>query len=98
STQQVNIITDPPGADCTVDRFTIRSPGVVQLSRRNQSYEVTCTLAGHGSGKYTIGSFTSNWVGGNIVTGFFPGWLVDIISGAHGVLEPDVVKIALQTQ
>lgn len=32
-TQTVNVVTDPPGAECTIGRFKVTSPAVVTLER-----------------------------------------------------------------
>ena len=94
-TQQVNIITTPSGAECSVGGATVKSPAVIQLSR-GRNHDVVCSLAGFSPLTARITYKSSLWWLGNIANGIIPGMLVDIYGGGIGNLSPTVLRIELK--
>jgi hypothetical protein len=94
-TQQVNIQTIPPGAECRVSGLVITAPGVVQLSREEDVQQIVCEMPGYQAAGAAVRRATSPALVGNIFFGIVPGLVVDFMTGAAGELEPGVVLLRL---
>jgi hypothetical protein len=96
TSQSVAISTDPPGADCTIDRAGSRigqvnpTPGSIHIDKSKNDLSVSCKHAGYQiatvaqSPKFQATTF------GNILIGGIVGVIVDAASGANFEYPTDV--------
>lgn|GEM_PF-7108142 len=99
--QTVTILSEPPGAACTVTRngeiiaALAATPGPVRIRRSVHDAEIRCTLPGHAPAVATLPArFQTGQAIGNIVT-VGAGLLVDARSGALG-RYPAYAQVAFQ--
>ncbi len=107
--QKISIESSSDSANVTIfdtegtEVFTSETPAVVELKSGNgyfqkASYQVVVEKAGYEKFEFQIeGSFDVGWYSlGNIFFGGLIGWLiVDPISGAMWVLEPEKIDVEL---
>jgi hypothetical protein len=89
TTQEVFIETDPPGAECKLDRLGASvawvkpTPGRANVSRSKETMVVTCVLNGYEQANDTLSSSFTGATFGNILVGGLVGIAVDAASGAN---------------
>ena len=100
TTQDVLVESQPPGAECKVDRLGANigvvkpTPGRVNIARSKDNVIVSCTQEGYEqSNEVLVSSFTGATVG-NLLLGGLVGVVVDAASGANNKY-PDRVLIVL---
>lgn len=88
SDQTVTVITEPPGATCTLNRedtyagVVNPTPGTVSVERSMDNIGVICTKEGYFDGAASLSSDFQAMTFGNIIFGGFIGLAVDASSGA----------------
>jgi hypothetical protein len=96
TTQDINITTDPPGADLNVDGSEhYKSPAKITMKRK-EDHMVEVTMDGYQKETLNIKSVMSGAVAGNILAGGLIGWGVDAASGAQYRLVPENVDVRLR--
>lgn len=100
TTQDVLVESQPPGAECKVDRLGANigvvkpTPGRVNIARSKDNVIVSCTQEGYEqSNEVLVSSFTGATVG-NLLLGGLVGVVVDAASGANNKY-PDRVLVVL---
>jgi hypothetical protein len=99
TTSTISVITDPPGASCTLTRrgdvvgVVNPTPGSVTVSKSMSAIDVTCARAGHGPGTGAIASQFQAMTVGNILIGGLIGIAVDAASGAAGTYPGSVTVV-----
>lgn len=84
---EVTVITEPPGAACTIERAGIRTrltggtPVTFVVTRDGGDIEVECKLAGHETVSGTLGSGLEPMLLGNFFFGGIVGLVRDIGTG-----------------
>lgn len=88
TSQSLSIITEPPGASCTLTRegavigVVNPSPGTIQVSKSSREIAVRCTRQGHFAGFNSVPAQFQGMTAGNILIGGLIGLAVDAASGA----------------
>lgn len=88
TTQPITVNTDPQGARCEIKRegaviaVADPTPQTVQVDKDSADLMLTCTLAGHKPGQYTLVSEAEAMAAGNVVFGGVIGLAVDAGTGA----------------
>ena len=100
TTQDVLIESQPPGAECKIDRLGANigvvkpTPGRVNIARSKDNVIVSCAQEGYEqSNEVLVSSFTGATVG-NLLLGGLVGVVVDAASGANNKY-PDRVLVVL---
>ncbi|MCQ4161729.1 hypothetical protein NON00_17580 [Roseomonas sp. GC11] len=100
TTQSVTVITDPAGAQCSLQRggqsvaVVSQTPQSVTLDKSRQDVAVLCKRDGYQDGATTLTSEFAGMTFGNILFGGLVGVAVDSASGAMNKY-PAEVKLAL---
>jgi hypothetical protein len=100
TSQSLSVVTEPPGATCTLTRegatvgIVNPTPGTVTVGKSSRDMSVRCTRAGYSPGVATIVPQFQAMTAGNILIGGFIGLAVDAASGAIS-RYPDNVAVAL---
>lgn len=100
TTQEVFVESDPPGAECRLDRLGASvgvvkpTPGRVNVSRSKEAIVVSCTLDRHEQSNDVLSSKFTGATVGNILLGGIVGIVVDAASGANNKY-PERVTIIL---
>lgn len=100
TTSTISVVTDPPGASCSLTRggetvgIVNPTPGSVSVSKSMRAIDVRCTRPGHGIGTAAIGSDFQPMTAGNILIGGLIGIAIDAASGAAGSY-PGSVTVSL---
>ena len=100
STQNVTVITDPAGAQCTLQRGTQsvavigRTPQSVTLDKSRQDIAVLCKQEGYEDGAGTLVSEFAGMTIGNVLFGGLIGVAVDSASGAMNKY-PSEIRLAM---
>lgn len=87
------------GAKCTVrdDKgvdFDVQgNPGVVQVHRAKGPLKVSCMKAGYQQAQVGVGTSFNGWTVVDIV--FWPGFIVDGVSGAYSSYKPSHVTVLM---
>ncbi|TAJ82151.1 hypothetical protein [Reyranella sp.] len=99
TTQDVSIESQPPGAECKIDRlgttigFVKATPGRVNVARSKDDVIVSCTREGYEqSNEVLVSSFTGATVG-NLLLGGLVGVMVDAASGANNKYSDRVLVV-----
>ena len=99
TTQDVLVESQPPGAECKIDRvgatigFVKATPGRVNVSRSKDDVIVSCTREGYEqSNEVLVSSFTGATVG-NLLLGGLVGVMVDAASGANNKYSDRVLIV-----
>lgn len=89
TSQSVAIATDPPGADCTIDRKGARvgqvnpTPGSIHLDKSKEDLAVLCRRPGYQTATVSHSPKFQGTTFGNIIAGGLIGVAVDAASGAN---------------
>lgn len=100
TTQNISMITDPPGATCQLQRgggiigIINQTPGTANISRSSQAITVNCTRPGSLPAVQTIPAEFQAMTAGNILLGGVIGLAVDAASGAIA-RYPETVTLSL---
>jgi len=100
TTQDVFIETEPPGAECRLDRLGANigmvkpTPGRVNVSRSKELVVVNCTLDRYEQANDVLSSKLTGATIGNILLGGLVGIVVDAASGANNKY-PERVTIVM---
>jgi hypothetical protein len=101
TTQDVYIQSEPPGADCRLDRngsnvgLVSPTPGKVNLSRSKADVIVSCTRDGYERSDELLASSFNGATVGNILLGGLVGVAVDAASGANSYYPERVTIVML---
>lgn len=96
TSQSVTIVTDPAGADCTVDRKGTRvgqvnpTPGSIHIDKSKEDLSIHCEHVGYVVTNVADSPKFQGTTFGNIVAGGLVGVVVDAASGANFQYPPDV--------
>ncbi|MEI7609998.1 MAG: hypothetical protein WCJ64_21660 [Rhodospirillaceae bacterium] len=96
TTQEIVINTNPPGADCALNRKGIPvarvnpTPGAATIKKTKNDIVVICTKAGYQPASYINRSGSAGATFGNIVAGGLIGWGIDSASGADNKYDSPV--------
>lgn len=100
TTQNLTLVTAPPGASCTVQRsgevlgVITAAPSTLNISKGSRKIEVVCDLPEHATTTQTLESDFQAMTLGNVLIGGVVGVVVDAASGAAGKY-PDRVSVAM---
>jgi uncharacterized protein YceK len=95
TTQDINITTDPSGADLNVDGSEhYKSPAKITMKRK-EDHMIEVAMEGYQKETVNIKSVISGAVAGNILAGGIIGWGVDAASGGQYRLVPENVDLRL---
>lgn len=89
TSETVSVLTDPPGASCTLERngntvgVVSSTPGSVRFDRSGKDLTITCTKAGFQDVKVSDSSHMVGATFGNVIAGGLIGVVVDAASGAN---------------
>ena len=96
TTQDINITTDPSGADLNVDGSErYKSPAKITMKRKDD-HIVEVSMDGYQKETINIKSVVSGAVAGNIIAGGLIGWGIDAASGGQYRLVPENIDIRLR--
>src|SRR5208337_4385810 len=96
TTQDINITTDPTGADLNLDGTEhYKSPAKITMKRKDD-HIVEVSMEGYQKEIVNIKSVVSGAVAGNIIAGGLIGWGVDAASGGQYRLVPENVDLRLR--
>jgi hypothetical protein len=96
TSQSVGISTDPPGADCTIDRAGSRvgqvnpTPGSIHIDKSKNDLSVSCKHTGYQTATVAQSPKFQGTTFGNILFGGLIGVAVDAASGANFEYPADV--------
>jgi hypothetical protein len=98
--QDVEIVSDPPGAECRVMAGTVElartvTPGTVRLERQEDDLAVQCRLEGHRATAAILHSGLQGVTAGNMILGGMVGLAIDSASGANHLYDSSV-RVALR--
>jgi hypothetical protein len=100
TSQNVSVITEPPGASCQLQRdgavvgVVNPTPGTVNVSKSTRDLAVNCSRAGSVATVQTVRSEFQAATAGNILLGGLIGVAVDAASGAMSKY-PETVRLIL---
>lgn len=100
SSQNVTVSTNPPGANCTLDRVGARigaipvTPGSVRLDKSKNDLSVTCSKEGYQTATVAHAPSFGAATFGNLIAGGIVGVVVDAASGAN-YSYPDDIRMDL---
>jgi len=95
TTQDINITTDPTGADLNLDGTEhYKSPAKITMKRKDD-HIVEVSMEGYQKEIVNIKSVVSGAVAGNIIAGGLIGWGVDAATGGQYRLVPENVDLRL---
>ena len=95
SSQNVTVITDPPGASCVFRRGGVNigvinpTPGTLAIDKSSVAIDVRCTKQGYAEAAGSVGSHFQAMTFGNVIFGGLIGIAVDASSGAASEYEPE---------
>lgn len=96
TSQEVMVNTNPPAADCALEREgnviarVSPTPGAATIKKTKYDITIRCNAAGYQEATYLNHSGTAGATWGNIVAGGGIGWAVDSASGADNKYESPV--------
>lgn len=100
TSQPISIISEPPGAACTLQReggvigIVNPTPGTIQVSKSGRDISVRCTKAGYYAGVTPLPSQVQAMVAGNILLGGLIGGGIDAATGAYA-RYPETATVVL---
>jgi hypothetical protein len=94
--QKVKIVSEPPGADVTVDGQFVGAAPVEVLLERKSTHIVDLSAGGYEPTRLAVNSRFNPWVIGNVVFGGLIGVVVDLATGATYHLSPDELTVPLR--
>jgi len=98
--QSIAVATDPPGANCSIDRSGTHigqvnpTPGSIHLDRSKDDLTLTCSRSGYQEAKLSQSPHFTGATFGNILVGGLVGVVVDAATGAN-FRYPDNVTVQL---
>ncbi|MBI3453543.1 MAG: hypothetical protein HY057_12105 [Rhodospirillales bacterium] len=101
TSQQIQIVTDPIGAECKVNREGVviavvtSTPGPVIVDRTKHSLTIVCQKEGYEPTEQFVKSDIQAMTFGNILIGGGIGWAIDSASGADNKYD-ELVTVALK--
>lgn len=101
SSSNIAVMTEPPGASCTLEReggvvaVANPTPGSVTVRRSTRDMMLRCAHPAYGQGSTAVTAGINPMVIGNILVGGVVGVVVDAATGAIG-RYPEQVSLALQ--
>ena len=96
TSQQISVITNPPGANCAFHRngeilgAVNPTPGGLLFKKTKHHIEVVCSKDGYEQARYLNKSGVQEATFGNILIGGGIGWAIDSASGADNKYEASV--------
>lgn len=96
TSQEVMINTNPPGADCSLQRQGLSiarvspTPGAATIKKTKDDMLIVCNKKGYQESTYMNRSGVEGATWGNIVAGGLIGWGIDSASGADNKYESPV--------
>jgi hypothetical protein len=103
TSQEITVITNPPGANCALEReglpiTTVTTPGTVLVRKSKCDITVKCNKPGFEEAQYLNNSGTSAYIAGNIAADILLtagiSSIVDSASGADNKYDP-IVNLSL---
>lgn len=100
TSQQISVVTNPPGAACKLHRngeiigVVNPTPGGVLIKKTKHHIEFVCDKEGYQEARYLNKSGIQEATFGNILLGGGVGWIIDSASGADNKYE-EAVNITL---
>ena len=100
TSQEIKVVTNPPGANCAFEREgsviarVDQTPGAVTIKKTKHDITLKCTKTGYQEGTYLNHSGAAGATFGNIVLGGGIGWAIDSASGADNKYD-GVVNVTL---
>ncbi len=87
TSQTLSFESNPPGADCALDRNgvaigNVRTPGGIVVQKTKHNIRVTCKKDGYQDATAHLKSEAAGATFGNIILGGGIGWAIDSASGA----------------
>lgn len=93
-TEEIPVVTDPPGATVTEENTSQLAPTNFILDR-NRDYVLTITKEGYETKTIKITHVISMAEAGNLIFGI-PGLIIDTATGAAWELKPDKIMVTLR--
>jgi hypothetical protein len=96
TSQSVSVVTEPAGADCTIERKGARigqvtlTPGAIQIDKSKEDLAIHCEHAGYEPANMSVSPRTLDTAAGNIVIGGLIGFAVDAATAANFKYPADV--------
>jgi len=96
TTQSIAVVTDPPGATCTLHRngeqigMVNPTPGSVTVGKSSRAIDVRCNREGFNPNLTNVPSSMNAVTAGNIIAGGLIGLAIDAGSGAMHQYPPNV--------
>jgi hypothetical protein len=96
TSQEITINTNPPGADCSLNRQGVSighvnpTPGAITIKKTKYDIMIVCDKPGYQEATYLNHSGAAGATFGNIVAGGFIGWGIDSASGADNKYDSPV--------
>jgi len=100
TSQPISVISEPPGASCTLQReggvigIVNPTPGTLQVSKSGRDISIRCTKAGYYAGVTPVPSQFQGMAAGNILLGGLIGGAVDAATGAYAKY-PETATVVL---
>jgi hypothetical protein len=92
--QEIQLRSDPPGAQATVGQFSVVTPAAVVL-QRGHTHRVQFTLDGYESTEREINRRLSGWAILGCFFGLAP-YFVDLGTGGAYELRPELIAVDLE--
>lgn len=96
TSQTITLNTNPPGADCALEREgtvigrVTPTPGSVVIEKTKHDITISCTKGGYQEATYLNKSGAAGATFGNIVLGGGIGWAIDSASGADNKYDSPI--------
>ncbi len=96
TSQQITVNTNPPGAECSLERQGTSigrinpTPGAITIKKTKYDITVICNKPGYQTASYFNKSGAAGATFGNIVAGGGIGWAIDSASGADNKYDSPV--------
>jgi hypothetical protein len=96
TSQEIAINTNPPGADCSLDRQGVSithvnpTPGTATIKKTKYDITIACKKTGYQDATFLNHSGAAGATFGNIILGGGIGWAIDSASGADNKYDSPV--------
>ena len=107
TSQEIKVVTNPPGANCAFVREgsviarVEQTPGAVTIKKTKHDITLKCTKSGFQEASYLNHSGAAGATFGNIILGGGIGWAIDSASGADnkydGVVNVTLVPVSAES-
>ena len=95
SDEDIEVTSDPPGAQVLVDNVPKgTTPCTIELER-DRDYDLDVALPEHCTSRVHLTSSESGLIFGNILFGGVIGAIIDFATGASKTLDPDVIHVRM---